>query len=163
MTERKIITVDWNDIMRMCVEIVARHSLRREQPILVGVSRGGLPLLTVLASYLKSREVGVAFSESTLSDEPFSERLSAVSCNLLACGSDITDRHVLVVDDMIRSGRTASAVIDAVLKFRPASIAVYAPFVEPLERSFNVYANRSIDEHTWVVFPWDNFDAFMSS
>lgn len=44
--------------------------------------------------------------------------------------NDIKDRHVIVVEDIIETGLTITAVMEEMLKFNPASVKLCACFLK---------------------------------
>lgn len=125
--------------------------------VLIGIARGGLPLLTALASYFKVSDVGVGFVRSTVTDDPFSSRLPTVECRCLALPSSLGGRSVVVVDDIIRSGRTIVAVLDELEPESRSTVRVASLYAEPQLSSFPLHSIRIVDPSSWIVFPWDDW------
>lgn len=124
---------------------------------LIGIARGGLPLLGTLASYFGIPDVGVAFVRSTETDDAFSRRLPKVECRCLALPGGIDGRSVVITDDIIRSSRTVRAVLAELPAGAASSVRVASLFAEPQPADFAYQAVRAIDPERWVVFPWDDW------
>jgi|ADurb_Oil_02_Slu_FD_contig_51_1054534_length_558_multi_1_in_0_out_0_1 hypoxanthine phosphoribosyltransferase len=109
----------------------------------VGVSRGGLVPAALLAAKI-DKPLAAAYINKQ--DEIFFDR-----------GEWIAGKNVLVVDDVIRSGKTLWLVKNHLQKCcRPKSISFFVLFkVKSLQNEdYRIQSfSREIDED--VVFPWD--------
>lgn len=148
----------WQDFMEMTLNLA--ESLVQEggpPDVLIGVARGGLPLLTALASYFRVSDVGVAFVRSTVTDDPFSSRLPTVDCRSLALPDGAQGRSVVIVDDIIRSGRTIGAVLDKLESKAWSTVRVASLYAEPQLSDLPLHCVRVVDHTNWIVFPWDDW------
>lgn len=112
-------------LRRIAVEIVERNK-GLEKVVLLGIQRRGVHLAARLRDLLKeSEKTKVPTGElditlyrddiSTLSDQP------VVHSTSIPC--DITGKRVVLVDDVLFTGRTVRAALDAVTDFgRPESV-----------------------------------------
>jgi hypoxanthine phosphoribosyltransferase len=124
---------------------------------IVGIARGGLPGLTALASRLQVRNVGVAFVRSNATDAEFSERLDSVVCQAVELpGAEAFD-HVLLFDDIIRSGRSMDAAHTALNDLGIKSIRRAALFGEVNPSRLEAVIARNVEPSMWIRFPWDNW------
>ena len=93
---------------------------------LVGIKTRGVPLSERLAANLRSltgREVDVGVLDITLYRDDLSEIAEEARVNATHIGFPVVKRPVVLVDDVIYTGRTARAAMDAVITLgRPASI-----------------------------------------
>lgn len=93
---------------------------------LVGIKTRGVPLSERLAANLRSltgREVDVGVLDITLYRDDLSEIAEEARVNATHIGFSVAQRPVVLVDDVIYTGRTARAAMDAVITLgRPASI-----------------------------------------
>lgn len=115
----------FRSIARMAHEIIERNN-GAENICLVGIKRRGIPLAQLLADDIKKfadADVPVGEIDITLHRDDLSEIKdcpdsveSKIPCELKNC-------TVILVDDVLFTGRTARAAIDALLDFgRPAVI-----------------------------------------
>ena len=112
-------------IHRMAHEIIEQNR-GLEKIRLVGIRSRGVPLSDRLSNYLKvieNQEIPVGILDITL----YRDDLSTISHQPVIKGSqldfDIEDAIIILVDDVLYTGRTVRAAIDALLDFgRPKQI-----------------------------------------
>ena len=119
MTEKSLI-MDEAAIGRAMARItheIIEHNRGAENLCLLGVKRRGVPLSEMLADNIEKFEgvrVPVGSLDITLHRDDISEeerRLAEAQCEI-PC--DITSKTVIIVDDVMYTGRTARAAIEAV-------------------------------------------------
>ena len=118
------------DQMERSLQRVAHEIIEQNRGLekirLVGIRSRGVPLAERLSSYLKlisNQEVPVGILDITL----YRDDLSTISHQPVIKGSaidfDIEDAVVVLVDDVLYTGRTVRAAIDALMDFgRPKQI-----------------------------------------
>ncbi len=112
-------------LMRITHEILEKNN-GSEKLCLVGIRTRGVPLAARIAENIRrieGREVPVGSLDITL----YRDDLTALSDMPVVSGSDIpfpvTGQHIVLVDDVLYTGRTARAAIEAVFGFgRPDAI-----------------------------------------
>ncbi|MDI3503854.1 MAG: pyrimidine operon attenuation protein / uracil phosphoribosyltransferase [Candidatus Cloacimonadota bacterium] len=112
-------------IQRMAHEIIEQNR-GLERIRLVGIRSRGVPLAQRLSDYLKlisNQEIAVGILDITL----YRDDLSTISHQPVIKGSEldfeIEDAIVVLVDDVLYTGRTVRAAIDALMDFgRPRQI-----------------------------------------
>src|SRR5438552_3947089 len=111
-------------IIRIAHEIVERNK-NVEDLVLVGIRRRGVPLAARIARKIEEIE-GKAPTEGNLDITLYRDDLSAVSTQPVVARTeiaDITDKVVILVDDVLYTGRTARAALDALVDHgRPRSV-----------------------------------------
>ena len=108
-------------LRRLAYEIV-EHNRGAQRVELLGILKSGQPLAEALA-----REIGriedVSLTARGLDVTSFRDDRETESSAAPEAPVDVTDRDVILVDDVLFTGRTARAALDAVVQFgRPRSI-----------------------------------------
>jgi pyrimidine operon attenuation protein/uracil phosphoribosyltransferase len=110
---------------RMALEIVEKNK-GLDNVYLVGIRSRGVPMANRMASFLKAIEnvdVPVGILDITL----YRDDLSLVAEKPVMNGSeinfDVKDKKIILIDDVLYTGRTVRAAIDGILDFgRPREI-----------------------------------------
>lgn len=112
-------------LTRMTHEIIEKNK-GSENLCLVGIRRRGVPLSHILAENIRKFEkidVPVGYIDITLYRDDLSETVEIPKASESSLPFDITGKTVVLVDDVIYTGRTARAAIEAVFSYgRPAAI-----------------------------------------
>ena len=113
--------------MRIAHEIVERND-DVESLYLVAVPNGGIPLARRLAANLRQVadvEVPVGILDTTLYRDDLVVTGERPPLRLTEMPSAVDDRVVVLVDDVVKTGRTIRAAMDALMDFgRPRAVQV---------------------------------------
>jgi pyrimidine operon attenuation protein / uracil phosphoribosyltransferase len=127
MGEKQILSAD--DIRRAITRVAHEVAERNEgvdSVVLVGIRRRGVPLAQRIAATLADLEgerVPVGTLDITLYRDDLGLRGPAPIVRSTSIPTDITDRTVVLVDDVLYTGRTVRAALDALADLgRPARI-----------------------------------------
>jgi pyrimidine operon attenuation protein/uracil phosphoribosyltransferase len=127
MGEKQILSAD--DIRRAITRVAHEVAERNEgvdTVVLVGIRRRGVPLAQRIAATLADLEgerVPVGTLDITLYRDDLGLRGPAPIVRSTSIPTDITDRTVVLVDDVLYTGRTVRAALDALADLgRPARI-----------------------------------------
>ena len=98
--------------------------------VVVGIQRRGVPLAKVIVQAIKENE-GVDVESGTLDISFYRDDLSTISVAPVHKGTsipgDITGKTVILVDDVLYTGRTIRAGVDALIDYgRPKAIRLVA-------------------------------------
>ncbi len=112
-------------LMRLSHEIIERSDASGEL-YLVGIRRRGVPLAARLKANIErfsDLSVGLGELDITLYRDDLEERFDTPQVSRTAIPFDVNSKHIVLVDDVIYTGRTARAAMDALISLgRPASI-----------------------------------------
>ncbi len=127
-------------ITRLAHEIIERNK-GTENIVLVGIRSRGVPLAHRIADKIEMIEgetVPVGELDITLYRDDLSEVDQKAVVKNTSIGFSILDKHVILVDDVIFTGRTVRAAMDAVIDVgRPKSIQL-AVLVDRGHREFPI-------------------------
>ena len=99
--------------------------------VIIGIKSGGVPLAGLIRKAVSERfniDCKIGYVDMTLyRDDPFSVKKSGDATEL---AFDINDKEIILIDDVINSGRTVRASIDEIFDFgRPEKIKL-AVFID---------------------------------
>ena len=127
-------------LKRISHQILERNQ-GAEQIVLLGIKRGGLPLAEILSANIMAIEgVAVPVGELDITgyrDDRRKENPTDTSC----IPFDINGRHVIVVDDVLSTGRTVRAALDAVSTYGRASSIQLAVLIDRGHRELPIRAD----------------------
>jgi pyrimidine operon attenuation protein/uracil phosphoribosyltransferase len=118
-------------IARLAKEIASQHQTEKP-PLIVGIARGGIPLAHQLAKQLQTywsdvQEVGqidISFHRDDIFNTPIPKSVEET-----ALPFDVDDARVILVDDVIFSGRTIRAALNELFDMgRPRQVQLAALF-----------------------------------
>ncbi len=116
-------------LTRMTHEIIEKNK-GTENICIVGIKRRGVPLSKILVDNIKKFEkvdVPLGYIDITLYRDDLNETGAIPKASDSYIPTDITNKTVILVDDVIYTGRTARAAIEAVFSYgRPAAIRLAA-------------------------------------
>lgn len=139
--------MDANDIhqtlLRITYEIRARHD-DVSDIVLVGLFQRGVPLAERLATLFASHEgikIPVGYLDNALYRDDLHARNPVRVLHATRMNYDITGQRVILVDDVLASGRTVHAALDALLDIgRPTSIQ-FAVLIDRGQREMPIRAD----------------------
>jgi pyrimidine operon attenuation protein/uracil phosphoribosyltransferase len=139
-------------ITRMAHEIWERNA-QVDQLVLVGIQTRGAPLARRIQKRLKALagvEIPLGSVNITFHRDDFRERLVVPQVKGTDLPATIDERTVILVDDVLYTGRTVRAAIDTLLTFgRPAAIQL-AVLVDRGHREMPIkadYVGKNIPTH----------------
>mgnify|MGYP002555318904 FL=1 len=147
MLKYKSLIMDENAVMRavkrISYEIIERNR-GCDSLCLVGIYRRGVPIAEMIAANIEKIEgekIDCGKLDITFYRDDLSKMTSDPVVNATDIEFDITDKNVVLVDDVLYTGRTARAAIDALIaKGRPATVQL-AVLIDRGHREFPIRAD----------------------
>ena len=116
-------------LMRIAHEIVEHYAALSEL-YLVAIPNGGVPLARVLAENLEKltgERVPLGILDTTLYRDDVQATAARPPLRVTEMPSSVDDRRVVLIEDVVNTGRTIRAAMDALMDFgRPRSVQVVA-------------------------------------
>jgi len=151
----EFLPVTWDEVHKFSL-ILARKVIESGYipDVIVGILRGGYIVARIVADILNIEELGVVEVKFYRSIGERAERPVITQPLIL----DVRDRNVLIVDDVVDSGRTLEIVSQQVRLRGAKNVKSAALFVKP--RSIINPDYYIIKTTKWVLFPWELGELF---
>ena len=151
---RKYLAPGWDDIYEMLIDLAlrVRHS-GFNADLIVGVSRGGWAPGRILSDLLENPhtvnikiEFYVGLGQTA--------RKPVVTQPIM---EDISNKKVLVVDDVSDTGESLKVALDHVMEKGASSVKTVTVYYKP-HSTFkpDFFAGETSD---WIIFPWERLEA----
>ena len=130
-------------IYRIAHEIIERNK-GTENVVLIGIQRRGVPIAKLLAEHI-GRVESASPQVGTLDITFYRDDLSLLAEHPVVNGTDIpfsiTDRDVVLVDDVLYTGRTTRAAMDAIMEVGRARTVQLAVLIDRGHRELPIRAD----------------------
>ena len=133
MPDVKEVLISSEEIEDKVREIGARitEDYKGEKPLLVGILRGAV---VVMSDLMRNIDLQCELDFMDISSYGTGSTSSGVVRILKDLEEDITDRHVLIVEDIIDTGLTLSYLLRSLQARKPASLEICALLSKPSRR-----------------------------
>ncbi|KLU58238.1 MULTISPECIES: phosphoribosyltransferase [unclassified Paenibacillus] len=160
--------LDWNTFESYAQDL-SNHLCDKEIDLIVGASRGGLPLAVFLSHHLQCRDFGIVHIKKTASDHEFSVKRDSKLEVIGSIFPPIKPKNILLVDDIVTYGDLFSTIHQLVYQEYGEDIQVYYATLFSDRKQIqegifsnvldNLHSSKDIDNTTnWIVFPWERND-----
>jgi hypoxanthine phosphoribosyltransferase len=141
--------VSWSEIQQAIFTLGNRVVKSFKPDVIIAIAKGGLIPARILSDVLMMDEVGyieVKFYKGVgvRSEKPFIKYLAI---------PPLKDKNVLIVDDVVDSGRTIQLVIDTLSVHAPRIMKTLVIYLKPWSTYIPDYYYEVTNE--WIVFPWE--------
>lgn len=130
-------------LARLSHEIIERNSDTRTI-YLIGIKRRGVPIAKLLKENIEKfsdMKVELGELDITLYRDDLSESYTSPHINGTVIDFDVNEKNIILVDDVLFTGRTARAAMDAVIKLGRPSVIQLAVMVDRGHRELPICAN----------------------
>lgn len=159
MSTLKLSWKDMENIIDKAISIIEQDYF---PDIIIAIQRGGCIPSVILSHRLSIREMISVDIKITVNDSINSPKITPIIQHN-SCINKISKKKILIIDDIIGSGKTFNVLLDYLKKFNPAEIRSFVCVVnqsnweEANNYSFkNVINYIGIETNKWVEFPWEN-------
>jgi hypothetical protein len=155
---REITEMTWPDLQRIITRIADEIRSGGTPQILVAISRGGLVPAVMLSHLLDVRDLRVLTISHTVDDQVYAAKTGTPRVRRPETLGAIDGTDVLVVDDIVGSGKTLSIARTELATHHPGRIRTMALTANaakwpPSQPGRPDYIGMLI--HSWVAFPWE--------
>ena len=147
MTEIKAQVMDEDNIRRALYRLsheITEHNKGTFDLVLVGIRSRGVPLAHRLADFIKQQE-GIAIPVGILDITFYRDDLSLISAQPVIHRTEIplniTAKKVILVDDVLFTGRTVRAALDALMDLGRPSVIQLAVLIDRGHRELPIRAD----------------------
>ena len=110
---------------RLCQQLVEKHSLF-ENSVILGLQPRGIHLANLIHAKLEKltkKKIPLGYLDATFHRDDFRRRATAVQASETRIHFPIENKNVILIDDVLFTGRTVRAALDAMIAFgRPDSV-----------------------------------------
>ena len=154
-TNYELLEIKWEEIIELSQKIFEQLKNKKiKVDTLVPVLRGGMPLALILGYNLPQVNTACLHIRSSDTNSPNSS-FSKPRLIGLTNSKCIEGKNILLVEDIVDSGRTIDLCIEILKKYKPKSINVVTLFNFNLSRK-DIIAGKEMSEYFWIVFPWES-------
>lgn len=115
--------------------------------LVIGIARGGMPVAMVVADRLGAKVDFLNVKSYTdVGEREKPKILSTIT-------EKITDKRVLVVDDLVDGGATMESITEYLSTQNPSSMKTAVLFTKPWSTFTPDYSLKVVDN--WIVFPYE--------
>jgi len=154
MTQK--VYIDWNYVEKACKELAGMVKKEKIE-VIVAITKGGLPLATIMANkYLNNPPIiTVQLKETTHRTQKANYEAKRVDLISPLNSYPITDKRILIVDDVSDSGSTLLEAVKITKRLKPAKIVTATLFYKPRTKFIPDYFTKKFADDIWIVHPWE--------
>ena len=139
--------LDWNQITEQCRRLAKKLDYKPD--LLVGVSRGGLPVVRIFSDLLDIEDVDVLRVRYYSGiGERGKEPLIKIGLS-----RDVSNKKVLVVDDVADTGESLKEVKRYILEKGAREVRILTLMKKPWSAVMPEYYDSETER--WIIFPWE--------
>lgn len=140
----------------LIVDDIKDKKYNLDEVCLLGVARGGLPLLTYVSHNISVRNISVVQSMMTKSDNPFDYG----KAKIILDGIRKEFKHYILFEDIIYKGSTIEIVQNFLKESGKEVLGIYSLVADERYKNSNIDVKiktaSTIKSEAWVKFPWED-------
>lgn len=129
---------------RLCQQLIENHQ-SFENSVLIGMQPRGIFVAELIQQKLEletKHSIPLGFLDATFNRDDYRRREMPIKANETKIPFTIEGKHVVLVDDVLFTGRTIRAALDALIMFgRPASVELLVLIDRTYTRELPIEAN----------------------
>ena len=161
-SSKKIVKFDYELYMKACKKIAEdikkSFDLSGSDIELIGMARGGLPILVTISHFLNIRKVSVIQTQMSNSDNCHDYgKFRYISDNI-----DDSKKNCILFEDIIYKGVTTNGVVDILKKRNKNILSVYSLIIDEGFKDITIDNSDvdikyvyEVDKDDWVYFFWE--------
>lgn len=142
--------LSWRKLYEIIIELAGRIKISNYKPdMIISVLKGGLIPARILMDLLSIGEIGfigVKFYKGIVKHDSKPELT-------LPPTPSVNNKKILVVDDVVETGRTIQLVIDELYRYGVREVKTLTLYVKKQSPVLPDYYYKVTDK--WIVFPWE--------
>ena len=161
-SKNKVVKFDYNLYIKaveaICDDIIKNYNIKDNKVGILGMAKGGLPLLVSVSHGIGIREISSIQLQMSNSDKCHDYGEVRV---LNQCINKDVDKFILL-EDIIYKGKTTNATIDILKKQKKKILCVYSLVMDEEFKNIEIPNNDidikyayEIDKDDWVYFFWE--------
>jgi hypothetical protein len=141
----------WNDIQQLCEELAKKIKGSDFKPdVVVAVARGGWVPARIICDLLDIRDLySVKTEHWGVVATPTGRARITQPLNV-----DLSDKRVLIVDDVADTGETVEAVANHVMEFSPKEVRIAVIDYKKTSKFVPDFYAAEMEDWRWIVYPW---------
>jgi len=147
-----------NAIKLISDDIMSKYDLSNEKIGLLGMARGGLPMLASVSHFVNSRNISIVQTQMTNSDLSY-DYGSVRNVNI---GINNSFDKFIILEDIIYKGNSVNSAINLIKRMSKQVIAVYSLVIDEgfddiQIENYDIPINYcyKINKEDWVYFFWE--------
>ena len=139
-------------IQRLSFEIIENHISAIDNSVIIGLQPRGVDLACEIHSLLEStakRKIKLGYLDTTFFRDDFRRRDGVILPNATSIDFSLEGLNVILVDDVLFTGRSVRSALDALLTFgRPSSVDLLVLIDRRFSRELPIqpkYVGKSVD------------------
>jgi len=147
---------------RLCQELIENHG-KFDHSVLLGLQPRGIFLVEYIKerlSQITKKEIQYGYLDATFYRDDFRRKDAPISAHENKIPFLIENKKVVLIDDVLFTGRTVRAALDAMLAFgRPKKVELFVLIDRKYSREFPIaadyvgrYVNTHYNQHVLVEF-----------